>query len=219
MFVKGFESGPFYTISYLVADQNTKDAIVIDASKDSAPRIIQAAREQGFQISAIINTHGHWDHTADNRALQQALLPRHIPILIHRDDEDWIKQPTAGMFQLPFVLEPIAADKYLEDGEIVNVGGLQFTVLFTPGHTGGSICFYESREKVLFSGDTLFAGSVGRTDLPGGSWDVLQDSIEKKLLVLDDDVVVYPGHGPSTTIGEERLDNPFLQDRRDGKKT
>jgi len=211
MFIKGFESGPVYTIAYLAGDENTKDAIVIDASKDSAKDIVWVAKEHGFEINALINTHGHWDHTADNYELQQALLPRKIPILIHRNDEHWLKDPGTVMLQLPFSLVPTTADGFLEDGDIIKVGRLQFTVLFTPGHTSGGICLYEPDEKVLFSGDTLFAGSVGRTDLPGGSWEVLMDSIHKRLLVLDDDVVVYPGHGPSTTIGEERLNNPFLQ--------
>jgi glyoxylase-like metal-dependent hydrolase (beta-lactamase superfamily II) len=211
MFIKSFESGTFLTIGYLVADEVTREAIVIDAPQGSARAIVQTAKDNGFRINALINTHGHWDHTADNHHLQQALMPQKLPILIHREDEHWLNGRSIKLLQIPFEFIPSTAEGHLEDGQVLGVGDLRFIVLFTPGHTTGGICLYEPIEKILFTGDTLFAGSIGRTDLPGGSEQLLIKCIASKLLVLGDDVVVYPGHGPSTTIGEERVSNPFLE--------
>ncbi len=207
MIIEQVESGPFYTIGYLVGDENSGKAIVVDAPKDSASPIISAANRNNMTIELIVNTHGHWDHIADNAELQNQTL---APIAIHRLDEPRILDPKPVFFQLPFEIPPTKAGKYLEAGDVLEVGNLKFEVLFTPGHTEGGVCLYERNKKILFSGDTLFAGSVGRVDLPGGDWDTLMKSIQTELLNLPDEVTVYPGHGPSTTIGRERKRNPFL---------
>jgi hydroxyacylglutathione hydrolase len=207
MIIETVESGPFFTNGYLVGDEMTHKAIVIDAPKDSAHLLTSAANRHNLTIQLIINTHGHWDHIADNARLQEETL---APIAIHRLDEPRIMNPKPVFFHLPFEIPPTKAGKYLEGGDVVEVGNLKFEVLFTPGHTEGGICLHEASEKALFSGDTLFAGSVGRVDLPGGDWDTLMKSIETQLLSLPDDVTVYPGHGPTTTIGRERKRNPFL---------
>ncbi len=208
MIIEAVESGPFYTIGYLVGDETSGRAIVVDAPKDSARRLLEAASKYSLAIELIVNTHGHWDHVADNADLQLQTL---APIAIHRLDEWWIMNPKPMEFSLPFEIPATKASKYLDNGDLIEVGSLRFEVLFTPGHTEGGICLLERKEKILFSGDTLFAGSIGRVDLPGGDWDALMKSIREQLLTLDDSIIVYPGHGPSTTIGQERRRNPFLE--------
>lgn len=207
MIIEPVESGPFFTVGYLVGDHPGGKAIVVDAPKDSATLLFNSATQQNLTLELIVNTHGHWDHIADNAALQLLTL---VPIAIHRLDEPRIQNPKPVFFHLPFEIPPTKAGKYLEAGDILEVGDLRFEIIFTPGHTEGGICLYERNEKILFSGDTLFAGSVGRVDLPGGDWDTLMRSIQKELLALPDGITVYPGHGPSTTIGRERERNPFL---------
>jgi hydroxyacylglutathione hydrolase len=207
MIIEPVESGPFFTVGYLVGDEKSGKAIVVDTPKDSTPQFLGAAGRLNLTIELIVNTHGHWDHIADNAALQ---LQTMAPIAIHRLDEPRIENPKPIFFQLSFEIPPSKAGRYLEAGDLIEVGNLKFEVLFTPGHTEGGICLYEQKEKVLFSGDTLFAGSVGRVDLPGGDWDTLMNSIHEKLLTLQDDVTIYPGHGLPTTIGAERRRNPFL---------
>jgi hydroxyacylglutathione hydrolase len=208
MIIEPVESGPFFTVGYLVGDENSRKGIVIDAPKDSTAQLLEAAARHDLTIDLIVNTHGHWDHIADNATLQRETQ---APIAIHRLDEPWLENTKLDFFPMPFEIPPTKAGKYLEDGEVVRVGSFRLEVILTPGHTQGGICLYEPNEKILFSGDTLFAGSVGRVDLPGGDWDALMKSIREKLLSLEDRVTVYPGHGPSTTIGAERKRNPFLR--------
>jgi hydroxyacylglutathione hydrolase len=208
MIIEPVESGSFFTIGYLVGDEKSGKAIVIDAPKDSAQPLLDAATRHQLVVELVVNTHGHWDHIADNAELKRLT---DSPLAIHRNDEYRIRDPEPVFFKLPFKIPPMKADRYLEEGEVLRVGKLEFAALFTPGHTEGGICLYEAKEKILFSGDTLFAGSVGRVDLPGGNWDTLMNSINEKLLTLEDDVTVYPGHGPPTTIGVERKRNPFLR--------
>jgi hydroxyacylglutathione hydrolase len=208
MIIEPVESGPFFTVGYLVGDEESRRGIIVDAPKDSTATLLEAVARHSLTIDLIVNTHGHWDHIADNAALQRETR---APIAIHRLDEPWLKNPIPAFFPFPFEVVPTEAGKYLEDGETIRVGSLGFEVIFTPGHTKGGICLYEPNQKVLFSGDTLFSGSVGRVDLPGGDWDALMKSIREKLLTLEDRVTVYPGHGPPTTIGTERERNPFLR--------
>jgi hydroxyacylglutathione hydrolase len=207
MIIEPVESGPFFTVAYLVGDETGGKACIVDAPKDAADRLLRAAARHNLSVELIVNTHGHWDHIADNAELKRLT---NAPIAIHRRDEYRIQNPEPVFFRLPFEIPATKADKYLDEGEVLQVGNLRFTILHTPGHTEGGVCLYEPKEKVLFSGDTLFAGSVGRVDLPGGDWDTLMRSITEKIMRLDDGVAVYPGHGPSTTIGIERRRNPFL---------
>jgi hydroxyacylglutathione hydrolase len=207
--IHAYESGPVATFGYLVLDDVTRDAIIIDAPFGSAePIALEALREQ-VTPAALVLTHTHWDHTGD-----AAELKRRYPemlIYVHRDDEYRLVDPMKhAVWQLPFEVEPATADRYLAHGDELAIGGLAFSVLHTPGHTEGGICLYDRTHKVIFVGDTLFAGSVGRTDLPGGDWQTLSDSIRTHLLGLPDDIEVYPGHGPTTTIGAERIGNPFV---------
>ena len=202
----------------LVGCETTKQAICIDPG-DEAERIVETAERLGLKILAIALTHAHLDHVGGVAALKK-LVPG-AQINLHQGDEfmyqalpeqpAWIGVPRAQWEALGFVFEPPPpVDHNWTDGEKYSVGELEFEVLHCPGHTPGHVVLYEPKEKAVFVGDVLFAGSIGRTDLPGGSTEQLLSSIKNKLLTLDDDVKVYSGHGPVTTIGEERLTNPFL---------
>lgn len=204
-----FEAGPVATIGYLVVDGRTNDAVIIDAPVDAAEPMIETIERIGARPGALILTHSHWDHTGT-----AAELKRRYPemlIYVHPDDEYRMVDPMKHtVWKLPFTIEGVGPDRYLHGGDTFTLNGLCFRVLHTPGHTEGGVCLYDQANRILFAGDTLFAGSVGRTDLPGGNWETLLHSISERLLTLPDDVTVYPGHGPSTTIGEERVSNPFV---------
>jgi len=209
MIIKAFESGPLLTIGYLVIDEKSRYAVVIDAPKDSASVIVEEAKKYDCEILCLINTHGHWDHIADNAEIVRLTSAK---VAIHERDARLLEDPKSVVYEIPFRIEGIKPDIILSDGDVIEVGNLNLKVIHTPGHTLGSICLYEGKEKVLFSGDTLFSGTIGRTDLPGGSFEEIIKSIQDKIFVLDDDVVVYPGHGPSTTVGKEKRYNPFFNE-------
>ena len=196
----------------------TKRAICIDPGDDSEA-IVDAIDKHGFQLQAIACTHAHMDHVGGVAALKK--LKPEANIILHRADEfiyqalpeqpAWIGIPRAQWPLMGFAYDPPPlVDEYWEDGQTYKVGTLEFTVIHCPGHTPGHVVLFEPNQRKVFVGDVLFAGSVGRTDLPGGSTEQLMDSIMNKLLPLGDDVEVYSGHGPVTTLGNERLTNPFL---------
>jgi hydroxyacylglutathione hydrolase len=202
----------------IVACEATKKAICIDPG-DEAERIVETLERFGLTLQAITLTHAHLDHVGGVTALKK--LKPEAKINLHKGDEfmyralpeqpAWIGIPRAQWAALGFSFEePPPIDEYWTDGQKYAVGTLEFEIRHCPGHTPGHVVLYEPKERKVFVGDVLFAGSIGRTDLPGGSTEQLLDSIENKLLTLDDDVTVYSGHGPLTTIGEERLTNPFL---------
>jgi len=201
--------GPFAANCYLAICTRTGDAVLVDPGGDGA-RVLALRQPEGFRIDRIFCTHGHIDHVAgaaDVRASTKA------PLQIHGADESWLEAlpRQAEMFGLE-AAEPPRVDHRHEDGEKFWVGACEATVLHTPGHSPGSCCLYFPSAKILFTGDTLFSGSIGRTDLPGGDLETLLRSIRERLFTLGDDVRVYPGHGPSSTIGEERRANPFVGD-------
>lgn len=205
--LRRFIVSPFETVCYLVSGDTSADALVIDPG-DEADQIAEAIRTDGLNLCGIVNTHGHVDHIGANRVLKEQF---DCPIMIHGLDAPMLTDPSANLSVLtglPDVTSP-TADRLLKDGDQIEAGDLRFLVIHTPGHTPGGVCLYS--EGVLFSGDTLFSGSVGRTDFPGGSPESLLQCIMQKLLILPDDTVVYPGHGPETTIGTERRTNPWLQ--------
>lgn len=197
MRVETVPSGPIETNAYLVSDSGK--AMVIDPSKDSFLMISEMLKKESLKLELVVDTHGHWDHIADNAAFRKT----GGKIVIHMEDEVMIKNPASKMFRLPFVIEPTNADRYMEEGTIIELGSLRFHVLHTPGHTLGGCCLYEHSEKTIFTGDTLFAGTYGRTDFEGGNPEKMVSSL-KRLATLPDDTIVYPGHGPSTTIGNEK---------------
>ena len=198
--------------------EKTKQAICIDPG-DEAERIVEALDRRGLNLQAIALTHAHLDHVGGVAALKK--LKPMAKINLHKGDEfmytglpeqpAWIGIPRSQWAALGFVFEPPPpVDEYWTDEQTYQVGELQFKVLHCPGHTPGHVVLFEPNERKVFVGDVLFAGSIGRTDLPGGSMPQLLESIKNKLRTLPDDVTVYSGHGPLTTIGEERLTNPFL---------
>ncbi|MEW6620250.1 MAG: MBL fold metallo-hydrolase [bacterium] len=188
---------------YILEDGN--EAIVIDPGGD-AYLILDKLNELKTKLIYIINTHGHSDHIAGNNELKNATGAK---ILIHKKDAVMLTDSSSNLSA--FFYEPIitSADRLLEDGEYIETGHLKLKVIHTPGHTQGGICL--SGDKFIFTGDTLFAGGIGRTDFPGGDYKTLIDSINQHLLILEDETIIYPGHGNISTIGEERKTNPFLQ--------
>ncbi|HEX2729880.1 MAG TPA: MBL fold metallo-hydrolase [Rubrobacteraceae bacterium] len=200
--------GPFQENCYIVGDKNTGNGVLVDPG-DEAARISLAVEQTQLEIEKIVITHAHIDHVGAVSALADEYA---CPVLMHAEAEPMLKQlPTQAMMMgLRFGKVP-AVDGYIEDEEIIEVGGLRLRSLYTPGHAPGHLAFYEEDEGMVLSGDALFAGSVGRVDLPGGSMEVLMKSIEERLLTLPDETIVYSGHGPRTTIGDERAHNPFLR--------
>jgi glyoxylase-like metal-dependent hydrolase (beta-lactamase superfamily II) len=189
--------GPWQTNAYLVWDGRSPEALVLDPGMGATQPLVERVTENGLRLHLIGNSHGHVDHIYDNAPLKRA---SGAPLAIHPDDAYRLD----GRNAYGFSVEPATADRELREGEQVRVGDLAFDVLHTPGHTEGSVCLYEERHALLLSGDVLFAGSYGRTDLPGGSDEAMVASLARLARDLPDGVRVLPGHGPETTIGRER---------------
>jgi len=188
--------GPWRTNAYLVWDGRSPDALVLDPGMGAATALMERAAANDLRVQLIANSHGHIDHVFDNAALRRA---SDAPIAIHPDDAYRLEGTNAYGFEM----EPSVAEHDLREGDKLTVGDLTFDVLHTPGHTEGSVCLYEEREGLLLSGDVLFAGSYGRTDLPGGDDGAMVSSLRRLAQALPHDVRVLPGHGPETTIERE----------------
>jgi len=205
MFLKRLIVGEMQANCYIVADD--KKVMVIDPGGEGE-RILKIIRQNLLKVLFIVNTHAHIDHIGANDLIRKETG---APLFIHSNDVPFLKSAELNfsksmgnkMFFSP-------ADKTIKEGEKIKVGRLEFKVIHTPGHTPGSICLYG--EGVLFSGDTLFANFIGRADFTGGNFEALKNSLLEKLLKLPDEVIVYPGHGPKTTIGKERKTNPFINE-------
>jgi len=191
--------GPLDNNVLLLVDASSEKAMVVDPALGATDPIMALARELKVEISLIVNTHSHWDHVADNAFLTEATG---APILIHKDDAAQLTHPTTGVGSLPWEIRPSQASRLIADGDSMRIGSVTFTVIHTPGHTPGSICLYCRASRLLVSGDTLFSGSYGRYDLPGGDLSSLRDSL-RRLAELPGDTKVYPGHGRTTTINAE----------------
>ena len=204
MILKKLVVGPFASNCYIVGSESDKKGMIIDPG-GKAKQILKKVEGLGLDIKLIVLTHGHIDHTG---ALKEVREVTGAEVAIHADDAKSLKvQSLSRIFGLSYPTPP-SPDRLLKDGDSIDVGDMHFEVLHTPGHTPGGICLLG--EGVVFSGDTLFNYGVGRTDLPGGSSSQLLNSIQTRLMTLPDNTVVYPGHGPDTTIGAERVGNPFL---------
>lgn len=208
MHIERLEVGTLETNCYILSDPISKEAVVIDAGADVA-EILYYLEHQQLKVKLVLNTHGHYDHTQANDALREATG---APLAIHCDDAELLAIPekvSAKMMAKADACKP--AEQLLHNGDSISFGSYQLQVIYTPGHTKGGCCFYETNEKVCFTGDTLFQGGVGRTDLYGGNYTALMHSIRERLHKLPDDVIIYPGHGPSSTMGLERKYNPFFK--------
>jgi hydroxyacylglutathione hydrolase len=206
MIIKRLEVGPLMTNCYIVGCEDTKEAAVIDPG-DNVNDILFLLAKNKLTLKYILNTHGHFDHTGGNKELKESTNAK---LMIHKADEIMIKNlSTLGReFGLSVENSP-SADGYLDDNDIISFGNIKLKVLHTPGHSQGGVSFY--MEGHAFVGDTLFNGSIGRTDFPGGDYNVLISGVKEKLFVLDDITKVYPGHGPETTIGHEKRYNMFFR--------
>ena len=208
--VKSLTLGPIATNSYLIGDTDSGDAVLIDPV-DDAPRLHKAAADEGWTIRLILASHGHYDHVLASQPLKE--LTR-APFAIHELEVGWLQAlPQQGLLFFGTAFPAAATpDRFLTtEPEAIEVGAIRLETLFTPGHAAGHISFFLPAQRIVFSGDCLFAGSIGRTDLPGGDYNTLISTICDRLLPLGDDVRVLPGHGEPTTLGEERQTNPFLQ--------
>jgi hydroxyacylglutathione hydrolase len=207
MILESFPVGPLACNCTILGDEETREAIVIDPGDDVA-RIHKRLADAGLKLKQIIVTHAHIDHVGGALKLKRLTG---APVLLNENDLPLLNMMDTQAAWLgvrpPEVAPP---DEGLTDGKIVGLENYPAKVLHTPGHTQGSICLHFAPVKLLVAGDTLFAGSIGRTDLPGGNFDQIMDSLRTRLMTLPDETQVLPGHGPTTTIGEERHSNPFL---------
>jgi len=200
--------GPLQCNCSVIGDESTREGLVIDPGDDIAD-VLAVVRKHSLQIKEIIITHAHIDHVGGAMKLRAATG---APILLNQDDYALLKMLDAQAAWIG-VAAPgkVEIDHSVGQADSIKVASLSADVIHTPGHTEGSICLYFPAEKKLIAGDTLFAGSIGRTDLPGGSFEKIISSLHEKVLALPDETVVIPGHGPLTTIGDERESNPFLK--------
>jgi len=194
----------FDTNAYLVWNAHTCEALLIDPASPSE-EILSFINEKKLNVLAIVNTHGHADHIGGNAYFKKVL---NAMVCIHKSDAEMLINPKLNLSSyLDLDLSFPAADRLLSDGDTFKLGQDEFIVIHTPGHSRGSICLYS--EKILFSGDTLFNHDVGRTDLPGGSYEMIINSITTRLFTLPDDTLVLPGHGPQSIISDEKKNNPY----------
>jgi hydroxyacylglutathione hydrolase len=207
LIIRALLVGIIQTNCYLIGDEVSREGAVIDPGGDPEP-ILAAIEAEGLTIRYILNTHAHFDHMAANGSLLAATGAR---LAVHPADLELLATGGGGRwFGLLSSIYSPTPEIELSDGQELALGELRIKVLHTPGHSPGHVAFYLSNEGVLFSGDALFQNSIGRTDLPGGDRATLVASIRHQFLALPDETVVYPGHGPDTTIGDERSHNPYL---------
>lgn len=199
MKIKRIPAGVYAANCYIVIDEETKDCVVMDPGGDEED-LIKAIKKENVQVKYILLTHGHADHTGAALRLKKDF---NAPLCISSEDYELISK---GAFMYGDIVNNI--DQYIKEGDIFKIGNMDIKCIHTPGHTPGGVCFLI--EDSVFTGDTLFAGSIGRTDFQGGNFDAIIKSIKEKLMVLGDEIKVFPGHGPESTIGKERLHNPFL---------
>lgn len=205
-----FILGPAQTNAYLVADSETREAAVIDPAWDGQV-ILAGAVQRGWRIAHLWYTHAHFDHIGGAGAIADALNPLPLVALHPADHVLWRAEGGAPLFG--FRIDPGPEPTIdLAQGQILKLGGIQFEVRFTPGHTPGHCILYVSSAGICFCGDLIFNGSVGRTDLPGGDWNALENSIRKQVFTLPDDTRLLPGHGPETTVAREKRSNPFVSE-------
>ncbi|OPX34723.1 MAG: hypothetical protein B1H11_10260 [Desulfobacteraceae bacterium 4484_190.1] len=217
MILKILELGPLMVNCYIVADEETKEAAVFDPSGE-VDKILQALNHDGLKVKYIINTHTHWDHVGGNYQLQEAT---NAPIVTHEDEASALKTARDNAATFGLSCENSEAGMFVKEGDIIEVGSLRFKVVDLRGHSpaglgfifDGEISVEGKREtkKLIICGDAIFAGSIGRTDFPGGNMELLLQNIREKIFTLPDDTLILPGHGPASTVEREKKYNPFFQ--------
>jgi glyoxylase-like metal-dependent hydrolase (beta-lactamase superfamily II) len=209
MIFERFVVGMLQTNCYLLGDPATRNGVVIDPGGDGE-RILKRIHHHGLKVASILLTHGHFDHVLDAWLLKERLGAR---VFLHRSDEGILRDRPVGLVSLLTAASKSpkgTVDQWLEEGDELDIGSIRLHVLETPGHTPGHVSFHWRERQVVFVGDTLFAGSIGRTDFPGGSYERLLLSVREKIFPLASETAVHPGHGPETTVGVERRTNPFF---------
>ncbi len=213
MELKVFYFNELRECTYVLWD-DSKECIIVDCgcgNDNECARLQKFIDENQLKPVMMVNTHGHFDHAMGNDFLARTY---HIPSYIHAGDQALLAETANIAVNFGYTVPvPPAPAAFLEDGQALTFGHSALQVLHTPGHSKGCVCLYSPEDHFIITGDTLFQGCIGRTDLPGGNYDEIMDSLSRKLLPLPDDTVVYPGHGPATTIGEEKLTNPFITER------
>jgi len=197
------------TNAYLIADEQTKQAVLFDAPDHTVGPMLDEAQKNGWNVVGLWLTHGHFDHLADHKVVTDRFP--HARVLMHKLDEDKLINPRSGIFQLPFIIPPRSADAYVEDGQKLKLGNLDVEVIHTPGHASGHVMYHFPQQKLLVGGDLIIAVSVGRTDLPDSSHAQLIATI-KKIMQLPGDTQMLPGHGSPSTLDDERMSNDFVRE-------
>lgn len=216
MILKMLEVGPLMVNCYIVGDEDTGEAAVFDPGGDAA-KILEALKDEGLKVKYIVNTHTHWDHVGANSEMQEATG---APIVTHRDEAPALSQAVERAAQWGFPSRKSEASQFVEEGDVIEVGSVKFKVIDVRGHSPAGLAFVFKGEvdlngsrktaDMVICGDALFAGSIGRTDFPGGDMPLLLENIRNKVFILPDDTLVLPGHGPVSTVGREKDHNPFF---------
>jgi glyoxylase-like metal-dependent hydrolase (beta-lactamase superfamily II) len=197
------------TNAYMIVDEASKTAAIIDAPESTTASLLAIAKQQDLDVKYLLLTHGHWDHISDHKVVTDAYP--HAKVLIHQLEEHRLQKPGSALFELPYSIPPRDADAYIEDGQKIHIGPLTVAAMHTPGHAAGHIVFYSAEHAVLFAGDLLMAGAVGRYDFSDGDVEKLKASL-RHIMLLPDHTRVLSGHGPGTTIGHERHNNPYIRE-------
>lgn len=209
MEIRCYSLPPIGTNGYLALPAKGSGAFLVDAPLNAFATVEKVLVQTGRQLEALVLTHGHWDHTLDGWRFNQA----GIKVYAHKGDELLLTQPQAmSAFAMPGLsMQPVRIDQWVDTGDVLDICSMPWEVRAVPGHSAGSILIWNSEQQVAFAGDALFAGSIGRTDLPGGDFDQLEESIRSQIYTLPDATRILPGHGPETTVGQEKLNNPFVR--------